>query len=169
MKASSRGKGLCIELAINIFGVALSYWVDYGMSFVDNDAQFRFPIAFQIFFALLTFAGILMLPESPRWLVAHDRHDEAKQILWSIQPDAKEIGIDDPKLNRDIAEIVYAIQEEREASSGGSFRTMLKNGEQKFLYRTLLGIGGQFMQQISGINLITYVRSHSKTYVPPLT
>jgi hypothetical protein len=169
MKASSRGKGLCIELAINIFGVALSYWVDYGMSFVDSDAQFRFPIAFQVFFALLTFAGILVLPESPRWLVAHDRHDEAKQILWSIQPNAEEIDVDDPKLNRDISEIVYAIQEEREAASGGSFRTMLKNGEQKFLYRTLLGVGGQFMQQISGINLITYVWSPSKLCVPSLT
>lgn len=167
MKASNRGKGLCIELAINIFGVALSYWVDYGMSFVDNDSQFRFPIAFQVFFAVLTFAGILLLPESPRWLVAHDRHDEAKQILWSIQPDARDIDIDDPKLNRDIAEIVYAIQEEREASSGGSFRTMLKNGEQKFLYRTLLGIGGQFMQQISGINLITYVWSSSNLFLHP--
>ena len=63
MKANDRGKGLCIELAINIFGVMLSYWVDYGMSYVSSDAQFRFPLALQIFFAIVTFLGVLFLPE----------------------------------------------------------------------------------------------------------
>lgn len=68
MKPTSRGTGLSIELAINIFGVMLSYWTDYGMSFVKNEAQFRFPIAFQIFFAIVTFLCVAALPESPRWV-----------------------------------------------------------------------------------------------------
>ncbi len=157
MKAKNRGRGLAIELAINIFGVMLSYWTDYGMSYVSNDSQFRFPLAFQVLFAIITFVGITLLPESPRWLIAHDRHDEAREILWAVQKDTKEISIDDPKLSKSMAEIQYAIEEERKASQEGSFRAMLKNGEQKFFYRTMLGIGGQFMQQISGINLITYV------------
>lgn len=159
MRADNRGKGLCIELAINIFGVMMAYWVDYGMSFVSNEAQFRFPLAFQIFFALVTLAGISFLPDSPRWLVAHDRAEEAKQVLWSVQNDPKAIDINHPKIVQDLAEIQHAIQVEREAAAAGSYKAMLKNGEQKFLYRTLLGIGGQFMQQLSGINLITYVCS----------
>ncbi|RGP61469.1 putative sugar transporter [Fusarium sporotrichioides] len=156
MKANNRGKGLAIELAINIFGVMLSYWVDYGMSFVSNDAQFRFPLAFQIFFAILTFIGILLLPESPRWLINHDRHEEAREVLWSVRKNAKSISKDDESVCRAIAEIQHAINEEREAAQTSSFKAMWKNGEQKFLYRTMLGIGGQFMQQLSGINLITY-------------
>jgi predicted MFS family arabinose efflux permease len=56
----------------------------------------------------------------------------------------------------EMEEIQHAIHEEREASEGSSYRAMFKNGKQKFLYRTMLGIGGQFMQQLSGINLITY-------------
>lgn len=32
MKATKRGKGLCIELAVNLFGVMSAYWIDYGMS-----------------------------------------------------------------------------------------------------------------------------------------
>lgn len=157
MKASSRGRGLCIELAINIFGVMLSYWVDYAMSYVSNESQFRFPLALQILFALATFAGICILPESPRWLIAHDRHDEARRVLWAVQRNARDLDVHDPLLNRSVAEIQHTIKEEREAASVGSYKAMLKNGEQKFLYRTLLGIGGQFMQQLSGINLITYV------------
>ncbi|RGP70886.1 putative sugar transporter [Fusarium longipes] len=156
MKANNRGKGLAIELAINIFGVMLSYWVDYGMSFISNDAQFRFPLAFQIFFAILTFIGIVLLPESPRWLINHDRHDEAREVLWAVRKDAKSISKEDESVSRAIAEIQHAINEEREAAQTSSFKAMWKNGEQKFLYRTMLGIGGQFMQQLSGINLITY-------------
>jgi hypothetical protein len=67
MKAEKRGKGLSIELAINIFGVMTAYWVDYAMSFVQSEAQFRFPLALQIAFAVVTFTGLLLLPESPRW------------------------------------------------------------------------------------------------------
>lgn len=37
------------------------------MSFVNSEAQFRFPLALQIAFALATFAGLFLLPESPRW------------------------------------------------------------------------------------------------------
>jgi hypothetical protein len=150
-KPKNRGKGLAIELAVNIFGVALSYWVDYGMSFVMNDSQFRFPLAFQIFF------GILILPESPRWLIAHDRFEEARHVLWAVQDDAKQRTEEDPIVNRMLSEIQVTVREEREAASTGSFKAMFKNGEQRFLYRTMLGIGGQFCQQLSGINLITYV------------
>lgn len=59
---------LSIELAINIFGVMTAYWVDYGMSFEDSKAQFRFPLALQCLFALCTVVLIIFLPESPRWV-----------------------------------------------------------------------------------------------------
>ncbi|RYP88154.1 hypothetical protein DL769_000346 [Monosporascus sp. CRB-8-3] len=156
MQAGVRGKGLSIELAINIFGVMTAYWVDYGMSFVASGAQFRFPLALQIFFALLTFIGITLLPESPRWLIAHDRHDEARHILWALLPHAKSVRDDNEVVNLEIADIQHAIDEETAAARGSSFKALLKNGRQKFFYRTMLGIGGQFMQQLSGINLITY-------------
>ncbi|KAJ0135775.1 hypothetical protein HZ326_21208 [Fusarium oxysporum f. sp. albedinis] len=169
MKANNRGRGLAIELAINIFGVMLSYWVDYGMSFINNDAQFRFPLAFQIFFAILTFIGITLLPESPRWLINHDHHDEAREVLWAVRQNAKSISKDDESVSRAIAEIQNAINEEREAAQTSSFKAMWKNGEQKFLYRTLLGIGGQFMQQLSGINLITYVSFLDQRWWPTWT
>ncbi|KAI1085299.1 sugar transporter STL1 [Whalleya microplaca] len=156
MKAKSRGKGLCIELAVNIFGVMTAYWVDYGMSYVDNDSQFRFPLALQCAFALVTMVGVFFLPESPRWLVAHDRHEEARHVLWRVEADARSISERDPRIIARLEEIQYAITEERKATEGTNFKALLKNGDQKFFYRTMLGIGGQFMQQLSGINLITY-------------
>lgn len=59
-------------------------------------------------------------------------------------------------MDREATRIKETVDEEREAASGSSFKALLKNGTQKFRYRTLLGIGGQFIQQLSGINLITY-------------
>jgi hypothetical protein len=56
-----------------------------------------------------------------------------------------------------VSEISQAIKEEQEASAEGSFKLLFSNNQQRFMYRTLLGMGGQMMQQISGINLITYV------------
>ncbi|PKS06200.1 hypothetical protein jhhlp_007517 [Lomentospora prolificans] len=156
MTATARGKGLAIELAINIFGVMTAYWVDYGMSFVNNDAQFRFPLALQCLFALVTAIGVCFLPESPRWLVAHDRVEEARHVLWSVEKNARHIQEDDVTISSKLSEIQHAIHEEREAAQCNTFKSLLKNGDQKFFLRTMLGIGGQFMQQLSGINLITY-------------
>ncbi|KAL1861527.1 hypothetical protein Daus18300_008790 [Diaporthe australafricana] len=131
----------------------IPYWVDYGMSYVDNHAQFRFPLALQCLFAVLTIVLMLLLPESPRWLIAQDRHDDAQNILLALLPNNKP---DEDFVNREMAEIQHAIDEERDAAQGSSYKALLKNGPQKFFYRTMLGIGGQFMQQLSGINLITY-------------
>ena len=123
------------------------------MSYTSSEAAFRFPLAFQMVFALITLAGIQFLPESPRWLVAHERYDEAQHVLWSIEPDARSLDEHDPRLTYELNEIRKAIAEERQAAKGASKFAILKNGPQKFFYRTMLGIGGQFMQQISGINL----------------
>ncbi|KAL4922365.1 general substrate transporter [Aspergillus aurantiobrunneus] len=155
-KASGRGKGLAIELVINIFGVMTAYWVDYGMSYVNDESQFRFPLALQILFAIITFFGVLVLPESPRWLIAHDRHHEARQVLWSVQRNARLIGQNDLVINLEIDEIARTVAEERQASEAGSFKMLLKDGPQRFRHRTLLAMGGQMMQQLSGVNLITY-------------
>lgn len=46
----------------------MAYWVDYGFSYVNSSAQFRVPLALQIAFAIITFVGIMILPESPRWV-----------------------------------------------------------------------------------------------------
>ncbi len=142
----------------------LSYWIDYGFSHVDSPIQFRFPIGFQIVFTIITFLGIVVLPESPRWLIAHDRSAEARHVIWAIQRNAKSIDENDAVVNLEMDDIQYALDEEKRAASETgkiTFLTLFKNGPQKFRYRTLLAIGGQFMQQLSGINLITYVSPDS--------
>ncbi|KAI0933438.1 hypothetical protein AcV5_005585 [Taiwanofungus camphoratus] len=154
-KAESRGKFVTVELSTNVGGVAVAYWVDYGMSYVDSSAQWRFPIALQILFALTTISLICFLPETPRWLLSHDRDREAGEILLRLHT-----GQDPALIEKERLEIIAAIVEEREAQEalGGksAMATIFTNGEQRFFYRTTLGVAAMVMQQLTGINLITY-------------
>ena len=66
-------------------GICFSYWLDFGFSFLDpSTIAWRFPIGFQIFFALLILLFILELPESPRWLILKGREDEAMSVLSAL-------------------------------------------------------------------------------------
>ena len=101
-------------------------------------------------------------------LIAHDRVDEARCILWALDGNSNTIDESNPAVECEMAEIQHALQEEKEAAIGSNMFTMFRNGPQKFLHRTLLGIGGQFMQQLCGINLITYVSwIHKHRYIKP--
>jgi len=66
-------------------GICLSYWLDFGFSFLDPlTIAWRFPIGFQIFFALAILLFVLELPESPRWLVLKGQEDEALSVLSAL-------------------------------------------------------------------------------------
>lgn len=59
-------------------GYTLASWVGLGFYFVNaSGAQWRIPLAIQCIFPLVLAAGVLFLPESPRWLLDHDRVEEA--------------------------------------------------------------------------------------------
>jgi hypothetical protein len=96
-------------------------------------------------------------------LIAHDRVPDARTVLWRLQKNAHSITEDHAVINAEMHEIEHALEEERAAAGGTTFLALFKSGPQRFRRRVLLGIGGQFMQQLSGINLITYVsRSRDK-------
>ena len=66
-------------------GICFSYWLDFGFSFLEpSSIAWRFPIAFQIFFALIILGTVMNLPESPRWLMFKGREDEAKSVLAAL-------------------------------------------------------------------------------------
>ncbi len=69
-KSHRRGPLVMVEGALITGGICFSYWLDFGFSFLDpNSIAWRFPIGFQILFALVILLFVMELPESPRWLV----------------------------------------------------------------------------------------------------
>lgn len=148
-KSHRRGQLVMVEGALITGGIMISYWLDFGFSFLDpNPVAWRFPIAFQIVFALIILLLILELPESPRWLVLKGHEDEAMNVLAALS----DLPPDDPYISSEFTAIKDTVLE----MSRGSFSDLFTMTEDRHLHRTVLAYVNQMFQQISGINLITY-------------
>ncbi|PWY80725.1 MFS monosaccharide transporter [Aspergillus heteromorphus CBS 117.55] len=147
-KSNHRGQLVMIEGAMITCGITISYWIDFGLLFADpSEVAWRFPLAFQIFFALIILFFVLSLPESPRWLILKGREDEARTVLHSLLGDEDETFID-----TEFTAIKATVLE----MAKGSFRDMFTMTEDRHFHRVVLAYVNQMFQQISGINLITY-------------
>lgn len=105
----------------------------------------RIMLAIEALPAVALFIGMLRMPESPRWLVAMGRHDEALKILQTLRPAGR--------AEAEIANIEVVTEEETEQLHV-DWRGILHN---KWLVRILLvGIGLGVFQQLTGINSILY-------------
>ncbi|KAF2842057.1 sugar transporter-like protein [Patellaria atrata CBS 101060] len=76
-----RGQGVNLMIGCASIGTALAYWVDFGMVFASGQAVWRFPVAFQIFWSLLTLAFIWPLPDTPRYYFAKGLPEEGDVVL----------------------------------------------------------------------------------------
>jgi hypothetical protein len=123
--------------------------VDFGFSFLEpSTVSWRFPIALQILFALLLMSLIFELPESPRWLILMGKEDEALLVISALAG----LPPDDHSVKVEFTEIKDTVLEMK----GARWRDLFSMGPERNFHRVVLGYANQVMQQISGINLITY-------------
>lgn len=149
-RAENRGRLVNLEGSVVAVGTFVAYWLDFGLSYVNSSVQWRFPVAFQIFFALILFFGIINLPESPRWLLAQDRKAEALHILAALEdlePEADEI----------VAQATV-IQDavNRFSRSQVGFKDLMSGGKTQHFQRMVIGASTQFFQQFTGCNAAIY-------------
>jgi len=58
-------------------------FVPYGTSLLKGSTSWRIPIWLQMVFSGIVLCCSPFLPETPRWLIANDRHEEALDIMVS--------------------------------------------------------------------------------------
>jgi sugar porter (SP) family MFS transporter len=151
-KPEHRGKLIALQLVLVIGGIMLTNWINLGFTYVqDNDVSWRFPIAFQTFFALLAILLVACMPESPRWLCMKGRHEEAQTIIARLQAKHR----DDESVTEALQLIVAMVTHEQELAKVG-WRETFSNGEQQTFRRVALGAGTSIMQQMGGINVVVY-------------
>ncbi|KAL9134240.1 MAG: hypothetical protein Q9175_004579 [Cornicularia normoerica] len=154
----SRGQFVAIEFTLNIFGVVVAYWIEYGANFYKGGTgQFtwRFPIAFQIAPLLLLFAICWLFPESPRWLVKVGREEEARYVLGRLRG---ETGEDVGKAEAEFQDIRNIAELERKTAKAQSYIAMLfgiGSGKLHTGRRVQLVIWLQIMQEWIGIAGVT--------------
>lgn len=142
-------------MIMNIAGFSLSCWVTYGFSYLDGGVSWRLPLAMQFIFIAILFGTVPWLPESPRWLIAKGRVDEATRIL----ADLEALSPEDTYIVQQTKEIQFAVDFERENSpTWGQLLTgkASKQGGTSTVRRLLLGMGTQAMQQLGGVNVTSY-------------
>lgn len=152
-EARHRGKLIAIQLILLILGLVVTNLLNFGLTYVTstNDVTWRFPLAFQCFFAILTVVLLSFMPESPRWLVLKNRKEEAQTIIARL--------LAKPQHDQDVRDnlrlIVDAVDREQEIRKPG-LREIFSGGRQQTFRRIMLGAGASFMQQMGGTNVIGY-------------
>lgn len=148
-KTTNRGLLICIEGGVIAFGTMVAYWINYGCSKSGSDFVWRFPIAFQVLFALILVIGMIGLPESPRWLISKDRHEEGIRVIAALR--GIDVSTEEARLERTM--ILDSL-----AASGdaGSYKTLFTGGKTQHFRRMALGASSQIMQQIGGCNAVIY-------------
>jgi len=144
------------QLMITI-GILVSNLINYGVRNIQtSDASWRIVIGLGMAFSLPLGFGVLLLPESPRWLAGRHDWDGARMSLARLR------GLKDDAhgelVNADITEM-YAILEEQKRAGTGTWMECFQKSTgttPKVLYRTILGIMIHFGQQWTGINYFMY-------------
>lgn len=147
-----RGRNACWFNWICIVGVSSAYWIGYGSSYIENQAQWRFPVAFQACFSLAVLILIWILPESPRWLIYHGFDEEARDVIARLV--GHDVSLEDPRVQALFDEIHIAVATEKEQGNMG-IREMFSKGNLQNGRRMLLCLAAGLGCQMSGINLIT--------------
>lgn len=151
-RTKNHGLLICIEGGIIAFGTLIAYWIDYGCSYGSDNLSWRFPIAFQSVFGLILLLGMTWLPESPRWLLTKDRHEDAAKVIAALRGH----GVDDSETRFEAHIIMDSIRASGHRGGITPFSALFTNGKTQHFRRMMLGASSQLMQQIGGCNAVIY-------------
>lgn len=127
------------QLAI-VIGILVAFFSNY-LLVGTGENNWRWMLLVMAAPAILLFFSLFLVPESPRWLVARNRNDEALQVL--IKTSGKETA------QAELLEIEDTLKNQEEST----FSELLSPRIRPLLF---IGIILAVFQQITGINTIMY-------------
>ncbi|KAF1955579.1 general substrate transporter [Byssothecium circinans] len=139
----------CYQLFITL-GIFVAYCINFGTEADQSARSWKLPMGIGFIWPVIMGVGILTLRESPRWEYRHGKIDSARKTV------ALSYGVpeDHPEVQREIREIKEKL--EAEQAGGGAHPWYEIFTGPKMLYRTLLGITLQALQQLTGANFFFY-------------
>ena len=130
-------------------GAIVAAGITLGTFAIPNTWSWRIPSILQIFPSLFQVTFMWFLPESPRWLISHDRGDEALAILIKYHAEGDE---NSAFARAEFAQIKITLEIEAEASKRSWKEMIATSGMRK---RVLIGSALGLFTQWSGNGLIS--------------
>lgn len=97
------------SLLVRWLGAIIASWTIYGCSHINSTYGFRIPIWGQLVSSVLVGTGIWFIPESPRWLMAHGKEDQARNVLAEYHGEG---SLDHPIVTLQIREMRESIKQD---------------------------------------------------------
>lgn len=114
-------------------------------------SAFQIPIGIQFVWGAILGFGLILLPESPRWLLFKGREDDARRSLAKLASQ----DLDSQAVTEEYDEILATLETERQ-HGGGSWADCFRMGKHRVFQRVATGMALQAFSQLSGINFIFY-------------
>jgi sugar porter (SP) family MFS transporter len=146
-----RGRITSLYYSTYYVGGIIAAWGTYGTSHLTTNYSWRIPSYIQGALPLLQLLGCYFTPESPRWLVAKGRHEEARATLAKYHAGG---DLDSPLIAFELAEMEGSIQTEQIVVSETSYLDLVRTPANR--RRTLIGMIVGFYGTWSGIAIIAY-------------
>jgi sugar porter (SP) family MFS transporter len=134
-----RGALVSLQQFMITVGIMVSYLVSYAFS---GSGAWRWMLGVGMIPAAILFVGMLPLPESPRWLLAKDRRQDALSVLHRIRHEEH-----NPEAELAEIEAVHKMQ------AGVSYRDLFRPSVRPAL---IVGVGIAFINQMVGVNAVIY-------------
>ncbi|KLU85400.1 lactose permease [Magnaporthiopsis poae ATCC 64411] len=133
-------------------GNILAGWTTYGTNLNLTDAwAWKIPTVVQAIMPGIVMILILFFPETPRWLIAQDRTEEALEILAKYHGEGDR---DHPIVQLEYREIVEQASLYPTDNHWWDFRELVNTKSAR--YRLYMVIGMSFFGQWSGNNVVSY-------------
>jgi sugar porter (SP) family MFS transporter len=134
-----RGALVSLQQFMITVGIMVSYLVSYAFS---GSGAWRWMLGVGMIPAAVLLVGMLPLPESPRWLLAKDRRQDALGVLRRIRHEEH-----NPEAELAEIEAVHKMQ------AGVSYQDLFRPSVRPAL---VVGVGIAFINQMVGVNAVIY-------------
>ncbi|KAK2054662.1 hexose transporter [Colletotrichum caudatum] len=132
-------------------GAFIAGWVAYGAASIPGNDGWRVPVWCQLATSGIVVIFVFFLPESPRWLVANDRHEEAARILTALHG---EKDPNHPIVQLQMKEMMAQISSEASDKRWWDYRELWNTHAAR--RRLICVLGMAIMGQASGNSLSSY-------------
>lgn len=119
-------------------GALFVSWLAFGTDFLFNDWSWRIPALLQAFPSLIQLTFIWFVPESPRFLIANDRAEEALEILGKYHANG---NTQHPTVQFEYREIKETLALEMEAKKSSSYLDFFRTKGNRYRLAVLISLG----------------------------